>query len=127
MTNENDDLLKLLPQLAKEEYCYLTTRGRKTGNPHEIEIWFCVHENSLYLLSGGMDKSDWVKNFLKDPNVTVRIAGQTFPAVAKLLDDKLTEPLVRMAMAVKYNEWEGRSPSEWAKSALVVRVDVGVS
>ena len=65
-------------------------------------------------------------NLLKDSNVTVRIAGQTFPAVASLLDDKLTEPLVRMAMAVKYNEWEGRSPSEWAKSALVVRVDVGV-
>ena len=116
-----------LSQFEKEQYCYLTTRGRKTGNPHEIEIWFCVHENSLYLLSGGMDKSDWVKNLLKDPNVTVRIAGQTFPAVASLLDDKLTEPSVRMKMAIKYNEWEGRSPSEWAKSALVVRVDVGVS
>ena len=114
-------------QFQKEQYCYLTTRGRKTGAPDEIEIWFCVHENSLYLLSGGMDKSDWVRNLLKDPHVTVRIAGQTFPAVASLLDDKLTEPLVRMAMAVKYNEWEGRSPSEWAKSALVVRVDVGVS
>lgn len=117
-----------LSQFEKEQYCYLTTRGRKTGNLHEIEIWFCVHENSLYLLSGGGHESDWVRNLLKDPHVTLRIAGQTFPAVASLLEDKLIEPLVRMAMAIKYNEWEeGRSPSEWARSALVVRVDVGLS
>lgn len=115
-----------LTQFEKEQYCYLTTRGRKTGDPHEIEIWFCVHEGALYLLSGNMDRSDWVRNLLKDPNVTVRIAGQTFPAVAKLLDlkDGQTETLVRMKMAIKYNEWEGRSPSEWARTALVVRVEV---
>ena len=116
-----------LMQFEKEQYCYLTTRGRVTGKPHEIEMWFCVHEGALYLLSGGMDGSDWVKNFLKDPHVTVRIAGQTFPAVAGLLDDALIEPLVRMKMAAKYNEWEGRSPSEWARSALVVRVVLPLS
>ena len=44
-----------LSQFEKEQYCYLTTRGRETGDPHEIEIWFCVYENSLCLLSGGMD------------------------------------------------------------------------
>ena len=113
-----------LNQFEKEEYCYLTTRGRKTGKPHEIEIWFCVYENSLYLLSGGGDKSDWVKNLLKDPNVTVRIAGQTFVSTAGLLEDKKKESLVRMAMAIKYNEWEGENPSEWAKTALVVKIDV---
>ncbi len=113
-----------LMQFENEQYCYLTTRGRVTGKPHEIEIWFCVHEDALYLLSGGMDGSDWVKNLLKDPNVTVRIAGQTFSAVASLLNDKQIESFVRMKMAIKYNEWEGRGPSQWARTALVVRVDV---
>lgn len=107
--------------LEKEEYCYLITRGRKSGIPHEIEIWFIVYENSLYLMSGGMDKSDWVKNLLKDPNVTIRIAGQTFPAVASLLEDKTVEQMIRMAMAIKYNEWEGSGPSQWANTALVVK------
>lgn len=120
MTNSPIDL----SQFEKEEYCYLTTRGRKTGNPHEIEIWFVVYENSLYLMSGGMDKSDWVKNLLKEPNVTIRIAGQTFPATASLLEDKKVEPLIRMAMAIKYNEWEGESPSEWALTALVVKFEI---
>ena len=113
-----------LSQFEKEEYCYLTTRGRRTGNPHEIEIWFVVYENSLCLMSGGMDKSDWVKNLLKEPNVTLRIAGQTFPAAASLLEDKKVEPLIRMAMAIKYNEWEGRSPSQWALTALVVKFEI---
>jgi hypothetical protein len=83
-----------------------------------------VYENSLYLLSGGGDKSDWVRNLLKDPHVTVRLAGQTFPATASLLEDKKKEPLVRMAMAIKYNEWEGENPSEWARTALAVKIDI---
>ncbi|MCK6585091.1 MAG: nitroreductase family deazaflavin-dependent oxidoreductase [Anaerolineales bacterium] len=110
-----------LSQFEKEEYCYLTTRGRVTGKPHEIEIWFVVHKNALYLMSGGMDRSDWVKNLLKDHNVTLRVAGQTFPAVASLLEDKLIEQEVRMKMAIKYNELEGRGLSKWARTALVVR------
>ncbi len=109
-----------LSQFEKEEYCYLTTRGRVTGKPHEIEIWFVVHENALYLMSGGMDRSDWVKNLLKEPKVTLRVAGQTFPAVASLLDDKLIEQEVRMKMAIKYNELEERGLSKWARTALVV-------
>ncbi|MBK6793687.1 MAG: nitroreductase family deazaflavin-dependent oxidoreductase [Anaerolineales bacterium] len=110
-----------LAQFEKEEYCYLTTRGRKTGNPHEIEIWFIVHENSLYIMSGNMERSDWVRNLLQEPRVSIRIAGQTFPAVANLLDDKTVEQMIRMVMAVKYNEWEGQDPSEWARTALVVK------
>ncbi len=110
-------------QFETEAYCYLTTRGRVTGNPHEIEIWFVVHEGFIYLMSGGMDKSDWVKNLLKEPNVTLRIAGQTFPAAASVLNDVLVEGQVRMKMATKYNEWEGRSLSEWARTALVVRFE----
>jgi deazaflavin-dependent oxidoreductase (nitroreductase family) len=112
-----------LSQFEKEEYCYLTTRGRVTGNPHEIEIWFIVHEGALYLMSGGMDKLDWVKNMLKEPNVTLRVAGKTFPAVAALLEDKVVEQEVRMKMAIKYNEWEGRGLSEWARTALVVKFE----
>ena len=110
-----------LTSLEKEEYCYLTTRGRKTGKPHLIEIWFVSYEGAVYLMSGGGHKSDWVKNLLKDPNVTLRIEGQTFPATASLLEDKVVEEMIRMAMAIKYNEWEGRSPSEWARTALVVK------
>src|SRR3989304_3577054 len=58
-----------LNDLKHEEYCYLTTMGRITGKPHEIEIWFGLNDFTLYLLSGGGIKSDWVKNLLKVSNV----------------------------------------------------------
>lgn len=117
MTSVTNDLTSF----EKEDYCYLTTRGRVTGKPHEIEIWFVVHEGVLYIMSGNMEKSDWVKNLLKEPNVSIRIAGQTFSALAALVDDKPLESIVRMKMATKYNEKEGNELSEWAQTALVVK------
>jgi len=124
MKSENDDLLKLLPQLAKEEYCYLTTKGRKTGKPHEIEIWFSVVDNTVYLLSGGGGESDWVKNLRANPEVTLRIGKYIFTATARIVQNIQEESTVRPLMAAKYQEWtEGRELSEWARDALVLGID----
>ena len=113
------------PPLAGEAYCYLTTTGRFTGNPHEIEIWFGLIGNTCYLLSGGRDKSDWVKNLLKNPSVTVRIEKQTFQATAGIVTDEKEQALARDLLADKYKEREtDGSLSEWARTALVVGIDV---
>ena len=123
----NEDLLVLVSQLAKEDFCYVTTKGRVTGNPHEIEIWFVTQGASIYLLSGGGDQSDWVKNLLKDPNVTVRIANSTFTGSAHLAKEKdqAEDSPIRYLMAEKYQEWEdGRTLSEWARTALVVEIEL---
>lgn len=115
----------LSPLLAGEAYCYLTTTGRVTGKPHEIEIWFGLNGNTLYLLSGGMDKSDWVKNLLKDPSVTVKVGRHTFKATARLVKDKEEEMLVRNMLADKYNERNANgSLGKWARTALVVGMDI---
>ena len=113
-----------LSQFANEEYCYLTTRGRITGNPHQIEIWFVVHNGVVYLMSGGGLKSDWVKNLLKDPQVTLRITGQTFPAIARVQQEK-DEEIIRNKIADKYKERErDGSLSAWARTALVVGFEI---
>ena len=52
---------------AEDDFCYLTTRGRVTGEPHEIEIWFAIHGDTLYLLAGAGDRSDWVRNLRGRP------------------------------------------------------------
>ena len=110
-----------LTQFEKEEYCYLTTKGRKTGNPHEIEIWFVIHGDSLYLMSGGMDKSDWVRNLIEEPKVTIRISSQNFDAHARVVKNEAEENPIREMMADKYRERESNgSLSEWAQAALVV-------
>lgn len=111
--------------LAIEEYCYLTTTGRVTGNPHEIEIWFAMKKSTLYILSGGGHKSDWVKNLMKNPNVAVRIAERTFNATGRLVQQAEEESSARTMLAHKYNEHEtDGSLSEWAQTALVVGIDL---
>lgn len=118
-------LAKILGPLKDEDYCYLTTIGRITGKPHEIEIWFGLNDATLYILSGGMDKSDWVKNLLKNPMVAVRIAKQAFAGTARLVKDEKEETMARYLLAEKYQEWEtGKTLSEWARTALPVAIDL---
>ena len=63
----------MFERLADEDLCYLTTTGRNTRAPHEIEIWFGIRDGTLFLLSGGGDAADWVKNVKNDPQVRLRI------------------------------------------------------
>jgi deazaflavin-dependent oxidoreductase (nitroreductase family) len=127
MPDKRDNMEELHSGLAAEEYCYLTTMGRVSGKPHEIEIWFGMQRNTLYLLSGGMDRSDWVKNLLKDPHVTVRIARHTFLSMARLVKDEMEELLARNLLADKYKEGGADgSLSEWARTALVVAIDLSL-
>ena len=114
-----------LQTLRDVEFCYLTTTGRVTGNPHEIEIWFGIQNNSIYLMSGGGTKSDWVKNLLKNPVASVRIAKHTFNGSARLVKDEREEMITRNILADKYHEREtDGSLDEWAQTALVVAIDV---
>jgi deazaflavin-dependent oxidoreductase (nitroreductase family) len=115
-----------LSTLKDEEYCYLTTTGRVTGNPHEIEIWFGLEGHTLYLLSGGGNESDWVKNLRVNPSVSVRIAKHAFQATARVVQNIQEESLARPMLAAKYQNWrEGQKLSDWARDALVVAIDLG--
>jgi deazaflavin-dependent oxidoreductase (nitroreductase family) len=123
--NKSDSISSLLASLAKEDFCYLTTKGRVTGRPHQIEIWFGARARSIYLLSGGGDKADWVKNLRKDPNVTVRIGKQHFQGTARLVTEEQEEMTARQLLADKYNERESDgSLDEWARTALAVGIDI---
>ena len=108
--------------LADEDFCYLTTVGRVTGRPHEIEIWFSIDDTTLYMLSGS-DRSDWVKNLRKTPEVTVRIADRTFEGRARVVGRGREDELARRLLVEKYESTPG-SLSNWRRSALPVAVDL---
>jgi deazaflavin-dependent oxidoreductase (nitroreductase family) len=69
-----------------EQYLYLTTRGRRTGLPRTIEIWFVQSEGNYYILAEHFLETQWVRNIMSDGRVTVRVGGRTFTAVARVLD-----------------------------------------
>ena len=83
-----------------DDYCYLTTRGRRTGADHEIEIWYVretaqAGRDTLYLLAGAGEQSDWVRNLQVDPSVRVRIddvthEGRTARVVTDPTEDRRT-------------------------------------
>ena len=79
---------------AQEKYLYLTTRGRKTGRPREIEIWFTYHEDRYYVIAE-YPTSNWVKNLQSDPVVQVKVAGKTFSAEARVLKSETDTELVK--------------------------------
>jgi deazaflavin-dependent oxidoreductase (nitroreductase family) len=112
--------------LADEEFCYLTTTGRVTSTPHEIEIWFALGDSgrTLYLLSGGRDRSDWVKNLRHNPEVTVRIEGERFGGRARIAEDE-EDDLARHLLVEKYERDPG-SLANWRRTALPVAVDLTV-
>lgn len=112
-------------KLAREQYCYLTTKGRVSGKPHRIEIWFGTQNNTIYLLSGGGDDSDWVKNLKADPAVSVRIAKQEFAGLARLVAEPKEDSMARRLLASKCYKWrEGKPLNDWASTALPVAIEL---
>jgi len=73
---------------SDEQYLYLTTIGRVTGKPREIEIWFVEWQGNLYILAEHFHEAHWVKNIERNPHVQVRVGGREFRAVARALDEK---------------------------------------
>ena len=110
-------------------FCYLTTTGRVSGRQHTIEIWFALRDRTLYLLSGGGDRSDWVRNLQAGPEVTVRIGRRDAPALparARVVAPGSDEDeLARRLVTDKYQPGYGGDLSGWRRSSLPVAVDLG--
>lgn len=113
-----------LSALAGEEYCYLTTTGRRSGRPHEIEIWFGLDGSTLYLLSGGRDRSDWVRNLRVAPEVSVRIGDARFAGRARIVDAPEEHATARRLLLEKYAPRYSGDLSDWGRNALPVAVDL---
>lgn len=112
-----------LATLASADFCYLTTTGRVTGRPHTVEIWFAIHGQILYILSGGRDRSDWVKNALRQPEVQIRIDQTTLTAHARLARDATEDALARKLLFDKYNTPD-EDLEEWARTSLPMAFDL---
>ena len=112
-------------ELADEAFCYLTTTGRVSGLPREIEIWFRLHDGTLYMLSGGGERSDWVKNIRHGPQVTVRIGDVTFDGHARFVEDEGEMELARQMLFDKYQPTYRSDLRSWRRRSLPVAVDLG--
>src|SRR3954468_8256208 len=79
-------------------FLYLTTIGRRTGLPREIEIWFTERDGLYYVIAEHRDRAQWVQNIRAQPRVTVRLGERRFSAAARLID-RGREPALAQAVA----------------------------
>lgn len=115
-----------LQHLADDDFCYVTTTGRRSGRPHTIEIWFALQGHTLYLLSGGRDQADWVKNVQHHAQVQVRIRQSLFDGQARLVTDPQEEALARTIVYAKYTPRDSDDLTDWARTSLPVAVDITI-
>ena len=107
------------------EFCYLTTIGRRSGKPHTIEIWFAAQDGRLFMLAGGRESSDWIRNLQVDGRVSVRIGDQTHAGHARVLEDGTQDDaLARRLLVEKYEPIEGSSLADWGRTSLPVVIDL---
>jgi deazaflavin-dependent oxidoreductase (nitroreductase family) len=112
---------------VSDDYCYLTTRGRVTGDDHEIEIWYVREGGTLFMLAGAGEQSDWVRNLQVDPSVRVRVEGVTHAGRGRVVTDADED---RHARTVVFDKYQPRNAGElvtWRERALPVAIDLDVA
>lgn len=113
-----------LAELAELDYCYVTTTGRRSGRPHTIEIWFALHGARVYVLSGGGDANDWVKNLRAHPTVGFRLGDRDMICRAYVVEDAQEDELARRLVFEKYAPRYSGDLDDWRATALPVAIEV---
>ena len=76
-----------------EHFLYLTTTGWRSGQPHEIEIWFVEYKGRFYIVSEHRERSHWVRNVRQYPAVTWRIGNRAAGEYAGPITTGTARPL----------------------------------
>ena len=108
--------------LARETECTLVTRGRRSGEPRPIVIWFAAVDRVVYMLSGGGEAAHWVRNLRADPAVEVRVGGRRFAGRARVVaPDEPADTTAREAIAAKYGTTGLKT---WLRTSLPVAIEL---
>lgn len=101
-----------MPHSTEPTYLYLTTVGRRTSLPREIEIWF-TRTNGCYYVIAEYPTSHWVQNLTTNARVRVRLGENRFAATARIVTPD-AEPELHSAVQQLSNEKYG-----WGNGVVV--------
>jgi deazaflavin-dependent oxidoreductase (nitroreductase family) len=94
--------------MPRDQFLYLTTTGRKTGLPRQIEIWFVAATGRFYILAEHSHRTQWVKNIARNPRVRVRVGtrgSREFEATARALDPERDAEAWRTAQRLSQQKY----------------------
>jgi len=111
-------------EVAALDFCYVTTKGRRSGSAHTIEIWFALEGHTVYLLSGGGEGSDWVKNLREDPTIGLRIGDHDLICKGRVVEEPDEDALARRLLLAKYAPGYADDLQEWGRTAVPIAIDL---
>lgn len=111
-----------IKKVSDEKYIYLTTKGRKTGNPHTVELWFALAGGRIYLSHEG-EYTDWMKNIVKDKQVTFKIGDVGLEGRARIFRHGDEFETGKHALYTKYiGKAEKEVVDDWFSLSKVIEI-----
>ena len=91
-----------LRAVAEQSTVQLTTIGRTSGELRPVTIWFVGEGDRVFVQSGKEGQTDWYRNALVNPAVTLRIGVLTLRGQARPVDDSQETARVHRLFEQKY-------------------------
>src|SRR5262249_35071489 len=80
----------------------LSATGRRSGQTRSVTIWFVRDGERIYVQSGKEGKTDWYRNVLANPTVTLHVGALQLRGRARAVDDARETERVHKLFEQKY-------------------------
>ena len=98
----------------------LTDSGRRSGQERRRPVWFVVEGDVLHLLPVSGSDTNWYRNILAHPHVTLTVDGESFTATTR----PITDPSLVTATVARFRARYGASDVARYYSKLDVAVEI---
>jgi len=114
-----------LAKLASQKFIHLTTKGRRTGKRHTVELWFAVSDGKVYLSHEGKE-TDWMMNINQNSQVSFEIGGKVITGNGRYINDPSNETW--SAKVALYEKYYGKAAKEviedWFSLSKLVAIEI---
>ena len=113
-----------LMKVRSQKFIHLTTKGRKTGRPHSVELWFAASDGKVFLSHEGKE-TDWMKNIKQNCEVSFEIGGENFTGKGHYINEDPDEAW-RCKVAL-YEKYYGKATKEiiddWFSLSTLIKIE----
>jgi deazaflavin-dependent oxidoreductase (nitroreductase family) len=106
--------------LEQRDELQLTDRGRRSGQEQSRPVWFVVEGDILHLLPVSGSDTNWYRNIVVHPDVTLTVNGESLRVSAR----PITEPTLVAATVKRFRARYGASQIARYYSKLDVAVEI---
>jgi deazaflavin-dependent oxidoreductase (nitroreductase family) len=113
-------LAELKSALESAREIQITVTGRRSGREISNPVWFVHDDGKLYLLPVNGSASDWYRNLLQNPTISISVDGAEATATAI----PITDPAKVRDVVEKFRAKYGADQVERYYGTLDVAVEV---